>query len=211
MFGMLDYRAHKLLWLICLPLRLLFRLTFFANVLASVFIAQSTSYSLLVKCVIGYVAFEAIGLVLLVIGHLVYWIVRQMFFWFIDVIPSVGENAAEAREVVIRGKVIRLSKKLTAHIDDWTWDDTQEFVSVFNWRARLLFNLREKVEKRIAILKDYQEETGKQPQDLRGTELQKLVGHLDLSGFERFISNQMFFNSLFGGCLIVAALVVMKQ
>lgn len=212
MFGMLDYRAHKLLWLLCLPLRLLVRLSVFANVAASVFIAQSTSYPLLVKCVIGCVAFEAIGVVILLVWQLVYWIVQQMFFWLIDVVPSDGENAAEAREVVIRGKFIRLGKKFLAHIDDWTTDDTREFVSgVCNWRTRLLFNVRERMEKRVAILKRYQNETGKQPQDMRGTELQKLVGHFEMNWFERLISNQVFFNSMVGGCIIIAALVFLNR
>jgi hypothetical protein len=38
MFGMLDYRAHKLLWLIFLPLRLILRIVFFVEVAVAVFI-----------------------------------------------------------------------------------------------------------------------------------------------------------------------------
>jgi hypothetical protein len=36
MFGMLDYRAQKLFWLLSLPLRLLARLAFFGNVLLAI-------------------------------------------------------------------------------------------------------------------------------------------------------------------------------
>src|SRR5579872_3153486 len=73
MFGMLDYRAHKLMWLLWLPIRLLIRIVFFVNIAASVLIAQSTNYPILVRIVIAYVAFEGIGMLLLAFWWAVNW------------------------------------------------------------------------------------------------------------------------------------------
>jgi hypothetical protein len=77
MFGMLDYRAHKLMWLLWLPIRLLVRITFFANIAASVLIAQSTNYSIPVKILSAYVAFEGIGLLIMAFWWIVNWALQQ--------------------------------------------------------------------------------------------------------------------------------------
>jgi hypothetical protein len=146
MFGMLDYRAHKLLWLVCLPIRVAERLSWFANIAVSVWIVQSDSVPgtpLLGKIVLGILFFWGIWLGIEIVWGVVFWLVHKGFFWFIDVIPADGDSAQEARQVVLRGKTVRLTKKLMAHINDWTSEDTRDLVSAaFNWRARLVFNLR---------------------------------------------------------------------
>ncbi|MGY4509321.1 hypothetical protein [Bradyrhizobium sp. USDA 3650] len=70
MFGMLDYRAHKLFRLLSFPLIVCGRLTFFVVVAIAIIVAQQTGYSLLVKIVLAYVTiggscpFDSGGLVL---------------------------------------------------------------------------------------------------------------------------------------------------
>jgi hypothetical protein len=52
MFGMLDYRAYKLLWLICLPLRLVMRIAAWGSVVIAIMISASPDYSVLIRIII---------------------------------------------------------------------------------------------------------------------------------------------------------------
>jgi hypothetical protein len=94
MFGMLDYRAHKLFWLVCLPIRLCVRLCFFANVAISIFIANTTSYSVIIKVIIGYLLFELIGMVLLAFWTFISLLIQRIFFWIVDIIAVQPDRAA---------------------------------------------------------------------------------------------------------------------
>jgi hypothetical protein len=210
MFGMLDYRAHKLLWLLFLPIRICVRLSFFVNVAAAVFLAAMTSYSLLVKIVIAYLIFELIGMVLLAFWTFISWLVRKGFFWVIDVIPADGDNAEEVMAVVLAGKIVRLSKKLSTDVGNVTLEEMDELSRVPNWRAKLLFNARERVGKRLMILFQHHLTTGQQPGTLSPEEMKNLVGHLDFTKFEGTVSSEWFFNSAFGFVLIVVALLCLK-
>jgi hypothetical protein len=207
MFGMLDYRAHKLLWLILLPLRIIWRIAFFIVAGISVLIAQQTSYSFIVKVVIGYVAFEAILLLLQGIFAIISWLIQRAFFWTVDIIPSEGRNMQEAREVVLRGKIVSLLLKLNTDIQNWSWDDTQALVGLSTRRARWFFHAKERFTKRVAILQEYYEETGRQPQNLNPEEVKKLVGDLDFIWIEHLMTERWFFNAALGFILIVCGLI----
>jgi hypothetical protein len=63
MFGMLDYRAHKLFWLIGLPFRITWRLLWFVIVALAVLIGRWTEYPPLAQIVIAYVAMEGMSLI----------------------------------------------------------------------------------------------------------------------------------------------------
>jgi len=58
MFGMLDYRAYKLLWLICQPLRLVIWIAAWGSVVIAIMISASLHYSVLVRIVIAYAIWE---------------------------------------------------------------------------------------------------------------------------------------------------------
>ena len=59
MFGMLDYRAHKLFWLLTLPIRWTGKLSSFVCIGIAILIAQNTSYSFWVKVIIAYASMES--------------------------------------------------------------------------------------------------------------------------------------------------------
>jgi hypothetical protein len=89
---MLDYRAHKLYWLLYLPIRLAVRISFFIIIAASIIIAESTSYRPVIKIVIAFVLFELIGiLALLCIWTPLNALFKRMFFWLVDVSQPMGE------------------------------------------------------------------------------------------------------------------------
>jgi hypothetical protein len=137
MFGMLDYRAYKLFWLLTFPFRILRKALHFMLVGIAIWIGIWSEFQpLVLQMVIAYVAFEGMGIVLVILWTLLIILpVDKMFFWIVDVIPARGENIEEAKEIVRKGPAIWLTKKMTDHIDERTFEDTDAFVSLMNWRA----------------------------------------------------------------------------
>src|SRR4051812_46686552 len=112
MFGMLDYRAYKLYWLICLPFRIVGKLLFFVILAIGIIIGIWSGYHVLIQMVIAYVAFEGILLVFVMLwALLIAKPLEKIFFWVIDVVPSRGENGEEANLVARAGPIVWLSKK----------------------------------------------------------------------------------------------------
>lgn len=209
MFGMLDYRAHKLYWLLSLPFRLLARAMFFVAVAIGVIVGMWWSdYNFWIKIVIGYVIFELSVLILnMLFSALIIWPFNKVFFWTVDVIPSKGRDYEEAKEAVIHGPVFWLAKKFTSDIENWTDQDTEAFASsLYNWRAKWFFQAREKFYKRVSILQQNFFETGRQPVELRDNEINELVGHLEPNWFGKAIIWPHTFNALMGLWLIVLAI-----
>lgn len=224
MFGMLDYRAHKLFQILWLPCAVAFQLLRFGNITVVIIIAQSTSQSTLVKIIIAYALFEAISALLLwPIWALVIWVFKRGFFWLVDVIPAHGSNKEEARDIVMRGRVAELERKLKTDFTNWTHEDTDEIVSLGNWRARLFFggNLRRRLQRRITEYKRMYEtfaaEFGKSGTDeldyaeleevnKRLVEVDNLVPDGKPSWFETALITQYYFNSIVAISLI--ALVI---
>src|SRR5262245_60402175 len=117
MFGMLDYRAHKLLRLICFPVNVVIWFSFLVVIpVVSVLIVEAkfSSNDVLVKIVIAYVIAELIALVVNVIifNGLIRGFIQRAFFWVIDVVPAHGVDAEEARAIVLQGRAFELNKKL---------------------------------------------------------------------------------------------------
>ncbi len=175
MFGMLDYRAHKLLWLLSLPFQIVGKIIFFAVILAAILFAQSTSYSKPVKIVIAFVCAEAAMLVAVFIWNkFVVGAWYRIFFFLIDVVPAHGADAEEARAIALLGRGYELSKKFGRDIGNWTYADTSELVSRMNWRARLLFPVKQRTENVVQELQRIQKETGQQPQAIGASEMEKI-------------------------------------
>jgi uncharacterized membrane protein (Fun14 family) len=129
MFGMLDCRAYKLLWLICLPLRFVIWLAAWASVFVAILISASMGYSAPIGMIIAYAIWEGIAIVLLIIRAIVFWLTKNAFFWVIDVIPAKGADLAEAKEMVVGGPLLWLGKKFTTDIQNWTAEDTEQLAS----------------------------------------------------------------------------------
>jgi hypothetical protein len=75
-----------------------------------------------------------------------------------------------------------------------------------NWRARWLFDARNKFTQRLRLLVEYQEDTGREPGMLTTDESKDLLGHLQPSWFEKVIVSNYYFNSLMGIVVIVVTL-----
>jgi len=139
---------------------------------------------------------------------LVTYPVDKAFFWMVDIVPSKGEDIEEAKEIVRKGPVIWLSKKLMCHIDDSTFEDTDAFAKLFNWRARLFFNQKEKFMKHVAVLQDVHDTSGKQPIELPSAELNELLKKPHKGGwFQTAIVSQHGWNAIVGFLFIACVLL----
>ena len=129
MFGMLDFRAHKLYWLLTFPFRLTNWVILFAAIPVGIVVARSTAYAWWAKIMVAYLVF---GLALIIGGLLLggsLWLFSRTFFWIVDIVPSKGSDDDEARAVVLYGEHPLLLKKLDSKIEDWTETDTEKLAS----------------------------------------------------------------------------------
>jgi hypothetical protein len=62
-----------------------------------------------------------------------------------------------------------------------------------NWRARRLFDVRNKFAQRLRLLAEYQEDTSREPGTLTTDEMKDLLGHLEPGWFEKIIVNKLLF------------------
>jgi hypothetical protein len=123
MFGMLDYRAHKLLWLICLPIRLVIWIVAWGAIAIAVMISASLDYSVLVRIVIAYAIWEGAAFVLRIVSWVLFRFIAKGFFWLIDVVPAKAENVTEAKVMAMVGPAEWLGKKLLTDIGNWRGDN----------------------------------------------------------------------------------------
>jgi hypothetical protein len=90
------------------------------------------------------------------------------------------------------------------HIDDWTYEDTAALESCMNWRARLLFNEKEKSLQRLNVLWQVQHDTGNQPANLPQAELDKLLKPYKPGWLQ--IGVVSFPNDIMGAAIIIATI-----
>lgn len=210
MFKMLDYRTHRLYWLAWLPFRAIYKLSLYGALFWAIEISLHTSYGTLAKIVIAYFIWELIVLLLSWVFRFFRACVKRFIFKAINVIPAIGADAEEAQFVVLHGpRYFYLEKKGRNEIENWTPADTKELASFYNWRSRLLFSVRERIERTVIELKRIQRETARQPLDAKLTDARTLIETLhkqlgeEPSWPEKALVYQPSFNSMIGFTLIV--------
>ena len=101
---------------------------------------------------------------------------------------------------------------MNADIGNWTFDDTDRFVALANWRQRWLFPYRERVIHFVRELQQVHEAKGKQPKDLEKSEITSFVNKFSgkkLSWFEKLVVNPAALTSAV--LLAIAAAVVLAM
>jgi hypothetical protein len=207
MFGMLDYRAHKLYWLLTRPFAVAAKVSFYGAVLGSILIAEQLAKSAALKIIVAFFAMEVIGGSVFLLWWLVLSAIKKLFFFFVDIVPAHGSTAEEAKLVASEGDLFLLTEKLANRVEDWTDEDTRRYVSLdANWRARMFFHARERFTHVVNELKRIHQETGKEPNGIEAREIETLResakgGHVTL--LEKIIVPQHHFNSLVGLIIII--------
>jgi hypothetical protein len=215
MFGMLDYRAHKLLWLIFLPISLGQRLIIYGIAAAAALLVQSqfAQYHLLAMIAIAVVGFELTTMfVMWLVFAPINWIIKSVFFWIIDVVPARGTDPEEAKVIVLLGPRYELDKKLNRDIGNWTDADTASWVALQNWRSRWLFPIEDRMRFLVREFRDLHECEGKQPGDFDPSCIMSVANRFPgrkVTWFERTIVSPYGFNSIVA--VVIIALILWSQ
>ena len=153
MFEMPEYRAYKLLWLICLPFKLIFQVAEWGVAVIAIIISASLDYDIPTRIVIALAIWFVASMVLIYIpSAILFWFIKRGFYWMVDVVPVKADSVAEAKLMAIGGPATSLYKKLATDIGNWTDDDTDQLVSVMSWKQKLFFQRGERLPKLVARL-----------------------------------------------------------
>ena len=120
--------------------------------------------------------------------------------------PSKGADIGEAKEIVRKGPIIWHLKKMQSDIENWTFEDHDEFIKCLNWRSRLFFDAKNRVWNRVKVLQEAHWNTGKQPAELGEQQIKKLLKPLKDKWYESVVISPHGWNALLGGGIIIFAI-----
>jgi len=198
MFGMLDYRAHKLyLILFGIPL---FLVTW-ALIIGRPALAYLISYSYFeneVGEVLGAIGLTVLfELVLIPVALGLSKSVNFLFTLIVDVIPANGRTQEEATQVVWNGEKALLAFEMNKRPSEWTAQSIDQCASL-DWIQALFF--KQKVQDRLSFIKEKYQELDRQYESEYGhypyTEsvLRDILKESEVgppTEFEKFVCNKM--------------------
>ncbi len=152
MFGMLDYRAHKLyLMIFGIPNFLLALISLFGLPFAYYGLGKTYADSHMMMIVFSLLALLIIEIIWGIFIHYLSKVYMFIFGLFVDVIPADGRNEDEAKAVVWNGeKAIYLIKFNKKKPKDWTDEDFEKLTANF-----FSFFFKDKIIQRLNKIKNY--------------------------------------------------------
>jgi len=136
MFGMLDYRAHKLYWLLSLPLGLLNWCATIAIFFASCWLASSLVTNVIARFALAYIAMQVFCIFFVFFCKGIVWCFDSLFYFFIDIEPADGRTPEQARAVLKGGETAIL---LLKPFSKWSNADFEDTIRRMGWIARIFF------------------------------------------------------------------------
>ena len=152
MFGMLDYRAHKLYLIIfSIPNFLLALVSLFGLPFAYYGLGHNFADSHTTVIIFSLIALLVIEIIWAIFVTYLSKLYMFIFGLFVDVIPADGRNIDEAKAVVWNGEraihFINFNKKKPK---DWTYEDFEKLTTGF-----FNFFFKDKIIQRLEKIKDY--------------------------------------------------------
>ncbi|MAD48474.1 MAG: hypothetical protein CMQ53_03865 [Gammaproteobacteria bacterium] len=147
MFGMLDYRAHKLyIILFFIPNLILNLFAIFGIKIISIIIGLAFADERIFQFLIALISIFIIELIwILIIFGIVTKAFQFIFELFVDVIPDDGRTREEAQLVVWRGSKAIRSLEVIKHPSQWDYSKIEEIYKN-DWVANIFY--RNKISKR---------------------------------------------------------------
>jgi hypothetical protein len=191
MFGMLDYRAHKLyLLLFFIPNTLMWLLSIFGYPFVSYLIgfraaeswgAESWGWKAMAATLIFLLAGFVWSAIVYVYGRLIY----GLFTLFVDVVPADGRNEEQAKLVVYGGKAA--ADLIAFDLDPQKIDD--QLIERIAKRGAFSILFADKVRQRCIILRNFLlTHPGKRLSEWQATQLLMQTGN-ERSLFETVLTN----------------------
>jgi len=153
MFGMLDYRAHKLyLILFFIPTLILMLVSVLGlpliNYSIGLYLAENRLYQVLISCVSLFI----VEVVFLLIVKLFTNFFQFVFSLLIDVIPHDGRSKDEATFVVWGGEAALKDLAMSKHPTTWVFGQIDEYVAS-DWVQRIFY--KDVVTRRLNLIYEY--------------------------------------------------------
>jgi hypothetical protein len=159
MFGMLDYRAHKLyILLFCIPNLFLLLFAVFGLPLIYYSIGFSLADDIFYQIIISLISVFIIEIVWIICYPIIQNFFKYIFGLFVDIIPCDGRTKEQAQLVVINGEKAIRQIELSKHPQTWTPELINGFASD-DWVQNLLF--KENVVRRLNSIHDHYKDSPK--------------------------------------------------
>ena len=211
MFGMLDYRAHKLFVLFIYPSKVfIYSIGFLVVPITAYFLAWyycgHIEFSKPVTQLVIAIAIMEIGLSIpfWIICKILIWVPSSLFNHLIDVIPTGGRTKEEAELVVQSGHKAIAILNMRKSPELWTDDDIEGFLNI-SVLQRWFF--RQAIEKRIWALQRYYCEH--HSTKLTQSDSKKILKEngLQVGILEHAITNSFWRNLIFKYVVLVSSFV----
>lgn len=187
---------------------------FLITFLTPIFVVHFTRYPVWLQIIIAYIVFEAISIISMIVAAITNHFFDRLFYFLIDVEPSVGGNPEEAKTVLlVGGELFKLLQKLERHIEDWdVFDDTDRLVSLYcNWRQKIFFNPTQRVSEMVREFQRNYHETGEQPTSKLANEILAKIKNGKRSFIEKAVTQQWSWNAIMALCIIIITTLNLHQ
>ncbi len=182
MFGMIDYRAHKLYWLLYRPIWAFSWIIMVVSVLAAYGIGNYFFHNFLAVFAIAMIASFLIEIPITVFMMALNWCFNAIFKFIIDVVPADGRTAEEAWQVTIGGDAVVLSLKFEKNILAFTEYDLDRFIKCLGFLPRVLFASR--IRARMSAYLEVAAEKAARGEEFRGFSREEAISINEARGLQ---------------------------
>lgn len=205
MFGMLDYRAHKLyILLFGIPLFILNWFFILGIPVASYAIAKNYAYSWWGILLLGLLACLVVQIAAAILGLIIGKFIEFSFTILVVIIPAEGRTKEEAKLVTWGGeKTIALLELANAQPNDWNDEQIENVTKGF-----ITWFFRDAILKRIEFLREYQQENPEYVSNNWNNEKLLKNNNLAVPVAENIICNSIYRGWVISGLLLLFLLIV---
>jgi hypothetical protein len=190
MFGMLDYRAHKLYWLLFfIPSKILFLIAIFGLPLINYLIGFQLAETRFFQILISLISLFVIEMIwLLLIFNVTDKLFQFIFSLLVDVIPHDGRTKEEAQLVVWNGEKAVRALALNKGIDTWT-DELILEMPKNDWVINMFY--RDDVIRRLELIREEFNNRSSDDSPFTETEMAQILkdNSLKLGWFEKLVTD----------------------
>jgi hypothetical protein len=209
MFGMLDYRAHKLyIVLFCIPLLTLVLFSMFGLPIINYVIGMQLFDARIFQILSSLVSMFILEIIwILFINGVVSKLFQFVFTLFVDVIPHDGRTKEEAQAVVWGGDKTILLLEGSKHPNKWR-ENFEEEIAKLDWMQSLFFKGRI-IERFRRIKENFEFDDEEEELPYNSYKLLNFIteNNLEATWIEKIICNKIYRRSFVGYSFFVYLLV----
>jgi hypothetical protein len=194
MFGMLDYRAHKLyIILFCIPLLIVHIFTIFGLPIINYAIGLQLFDERIFQIISSLVSACIVGIIW---SFFIFGVVSKLFQFlftlFVDVIPHDGRTKEEAQLVVWGGDKTILILEVDKHPSKWR-ENFEEELAKIDWVQNLFFK-RKIIDRFLRVKENFEFDDEEEVSVYNSYKAEKFLkdNNLETTWVEKFICNKLY-------------------